>query len=262
MNLLELAVTERNRLTRLCIIVNIVAVGLAIWARDPRLNISIPFSGEDEGNITVGHAVVIGQPLVAILFLVFAAQLLRYNNLLSQLEPDESRHLDWRIRIAPGDRGLSILIRSVCEFFRWLAMICLPAIACGVLLVAQFEFFVPALEGKERVKFSISTMFDDEFYNNKLAYFSLDPKDCSPDDDHVTSENSAEYDKCVEENELRKTIRDRFPSLYQPLNFLIGAVLQALIVATLAFVTFHYFSPLFNARRKNRKPQRDDPDGN
>ena len=62
MTLLELAVTERNRLVRFCILFNTLALVSVIWARDPLLNISTPFTADDVANITVGHIILRVRP--------------------------------------------------------------------------------------------------------------------------------------------------------------------------------------------------------
>ena len=222
---------------RFCLLLNIVAVVLAIWARDPLLSLHTPFSGGQPGNITVGHAVLIGQPFVSILFLVFVAQLFRYTNILSQLKPNEGQHLDWRCRLMRNDLGCTTIVRFLCEIFRWFAMIALPVIASGFLLYSQFDFWTHPQNGKDSTQFSVTTMFDEEFSGKQPSYRSLQPDPCQKDKYGRINK------KCQNLNIEREAIRERLPTLYQPWNFLIGSVLQILDIIAFIFVTFCLFFP-------------------
>ena len=207
MNLLELVVTERNRLVRFSIITSIVTLVLAIWARDPNLHIVTPFSGSDVGNITVGHAILIGQPIVCVLFFLLCAQILRYKNLVARLPDKNRKHLDWQFRIKNNERGLEKFVNGTCEFFKWFSIIAIPAIASFFLLFSQFDL------ATEKNKFSCQHLFNGTFLNKRAVHYSFRPEKCKK------IESGAEKDECKKQ---KRKILDRMPRLYQPFNFLFG----------------------------------------
>ena len=231
MNTLELVVTERNRLVRLSIIVSIVAFALATWARDPGLNITTPFSGPEAGNITVGHAVLIGHPVLCVIFLVLVAQISRYKSLVGRLAQHERDHLDWKLIRAGSGNIWADSIQYICESFRWFAMVAIPAIASGFLLDAQTDF----RNTESKQKYSYSNMFDgelwDEFYNIKPSYLSLRKETCG--------KNAAQeiFDACRRE----QAILQRMPTLYQPYNFLFGMMFQVIVIGALIWTAIRYF---------------------
>ena len=236
MKLLELAVTERNRLTRFCFVLNILSLILAMWARDPLLDIGTPFSWGDTGNITVGHVILIGQPIIAILFLVFVAQIYRYSNVISQLSTNERGLIDWRFRTGTSEYALRRFVRYVGEFFRWLAMIAIPAVSSGMLLFSQFDFKACDETTRQEIKFSISEMFNPAFSGDRDSVSfreleSLDCKGCSGGNDS----------KKKEEDKDRGKIGSGLPKLYQPWNFIVGAFMQILVIAAFLFVSVDYF---------------------
>ena len=235
MDLLELVVTERNRLMRFSIITSIVTLVLAIWARDPNLHIVTPFSGSDVGNITVGHAILIGQPIVCVLFFLLCAQILRYKNLVARLPDENRKHLDWRFRIENNERGLEKFANGTCEFFKWFSMIAIPAIASFFLLFSQFDL------ATEENKFSCQHLFNSTFFNEKAVHKSLRLEKCNKFDLVI---EKAEKDECKKQ---KRKILDRMPRLYQPFNFLFGLFLEILVAAAL----WNMFKKYFLYKRTN-----------
>ena len=234
MNALELVVMERNRLIRLSIVISIVAFSLAVWSRDPRLNFTTPFSGSEAGNITVGHAILIGQPLLCMMFFVLVAQIVRYTALVDKLPGVVTDHLRWKVmRFGTGRRWVSATQR-VCDFFRWFGMVAIPAVACGFLLDAQTDFYSDE-NGKPGPRYSYGNMFDrklyDKFYDIKPAYLSVRKKIC-------TKEKAARArERCEDDQKILK----RMPTLYQPYNFVGGVILQLLVILGLMCTVRIYF---------------------
>ena len=169
MDLLELVVTERNRLVRYSILTSVVGVVLAIWARDPLLNITPPFSGSNEGNITVGHAVLIGHPIICTLFFLLTAQIFRYKNLVTQLPVQQRNHLDWKFSIQNDGSRFMKITHSMCEFFKWFAMVGIPVLASFFLFFSQLDFENP----DNGENFSCRHMFSGEFFDIKPSYKKL-----------------------------------------------------------------------------------------
>ena len=226
MDLLELVVTERNRLVRFSIITSIATLVLAIWARDPKLHIVTPFSGSDVGNITVGHAILIGQPVVCILFFLLCAQILRYKNLVARLSDENREHLDWEFRIRNDERGFLNFVYRACEFFKWFSMIGIPAVASFFLLFSQFD-----LETKKK-EFSCQHLFNGTFLDKRAVHKSLRLEKCE------RIEPKTEKDECKKH---RKKILGRMPRLYQPFNFLIGLFLEILVAGAVWSMFKKYF---------------------
>ena len=240
MNQLELVVMERNRLVRFSILLSVVGFVLATWARDPLLNITTPFSGPDAGNITVGHAVLIGHPVLCVLFLVLAAQVFRYKDLVRNLDGAERRHLDWRLEAGIETTGSSALIRRICEMTRWFAMVAIPAVATGFLLDAQTEFRDQETNTRYTYKNMFTRAFNSEFYNmfyeEKLSYMGLaNFENCEP------LEAGSQENVCYKRNDVRQRILDRMPTLYQPYNFIFGLLLELVVIGSLIGTTRHYF---------------------
>lgn len=231
MNLLELVVTERNRLVRYSIITSIVSLVLATWARDAQLHIITPFSGEDVGNITVGHAVLIGQPIVCVLFFLLCAQISRYKNLVAQLSNEKREHLDWKFFSGNDVRGFTKFAHSSCEFFKWFSMIGVPALASFFLFFGQFDLEVC---GKG---FSYRNLFNGASFDVRPVHRSLRPKECR--------KNKFEIEKSELEKQEKETDRERIwsrmPKLYQPLNFLVGLFFQILVAGGLIGMFRKYF---------------------
>ena len=82
---LNLAISERTRTNQLCCLTAILGTLLAIWARDPFIEIGIPFASVEVRNPTAGHAVLLGYPLLAILIFLTAGQIIRMNRIVSAL---------------------------------------------------------------------------------------------------------------------------------------------------------------------------------
>ena len=235
MNLLELVVTERNRLVRYSILTSIVGVVLAIWARDEFLNITTPFSGSNEGNITAGHAVLIGHPIFCTLFLLLTAQIFRYKNLVTQLPIQQQNHLDWKFSVQNDDSRFMKITRSICEFFKWFAMVGVPVLASFILFFSQLDFEVTAC-GKKN---SYGHIFSGDFFNIKPSYKKLHQREeCESLSDDV---NNYSRKECEKRNALRVTMLKRMPRLYQPLNFLGGLILQVFVVAASISTFRKYF---------------------
>ena len=240
MNLLDLAVTERNRLTRFCILLNAVSLISAIWARDPLLKISTPFTEGDVDNITVGHIILIGQPIIAMLFLFFVAQFYRYARIIDRLSLDERYLLDWRFRAIKNDDWLRRIVKCIAEWVRWFFVLSIPVISSGFLLYSQFDFKVFDDEKGKEINFSLSEMFNPAFSGNRgfrQSFRSLDIKNCV-----CVGINDAEtFDRCEQTNETYAKIRKRLPKLYQPWNFIGGAIMQLIITYSLVIVSIDYF---------------------
>ena len=96
MDMLALAVSERNRLVRMAIFTSAVGIVFALWARDPYLTVSLPFSGSEAGNLTAGHIVLVGHPLYCLLYILLTSQLFRYDKLLSRLAESDVKQFDWK----------------------------------------------------------------------------------------------------------------------------------------------------------------------
>ena len=231
---------ERNRLVRFSILLSVLGFVLATWARDPLLNITTPFSGPDAGNITVGHAVLIGHPVLCILFLVLAAQIFRYRDLVRNLDGSERRHLDWKLEAGIGTTGMAAIVRRICEVTRWFAMVAIPAIATGFLLDAQTEFRDQETHTRYTYKNMATKAFNSEFYDmfyeEKLSYMGLaNFEDCD------TPEAESRRVACFERNAVRQRILERMPTLYQPYNFIFGLILELIVIGSLLGTARHYF---------------------
>lgn len=234
MNMLELVVMERNRLVRYSILTSVIALVLAIWARDPLLNITTPFSGDEVGNITVGHAVLIGHPIVCVLFFVLVAQIFRYRNLVGSLPMREREHLDWKYGNFENERDLMKVTHAVCDVFRWFGMVGIPVVASGFLLFSQMDFSNQL--SKER--FSYRNMFNMELFFGVTPSYRTLHSFGKCDDDEL---ERIEKDVCIERNTARRAILQRMPTLYQPFNFLGGAILEIIVVLGLFCTTIVYF---------------------
>lgn len=240
MNRLELVVIERNRLVRFSILLSVVGFVLATWARDPLLNITTPFSGPDAGNITVGHAVLIGHPVLCVLFLVLAAQIFRYRDLVRNLDGPERTHLDWKLEAGFATTGLSPLVRRICEITRWFAMVAIPAVATGFLLDAQTEFRDQETNARYTYKNMLTRAFDSEFhgtfYEKKVSYMGLaNFEKCE------TLQFESQKEVCHKRNDVRQRILNRMPMLYQPYNFIFGLLLELIVISSLVGTARHYF---------------------
>lgn len=226
MNRLELVVTERNRLIRYSTITSLVSLVLAVWARDPLLYLTTPFTGTEVGNITVGHIILIGQPVVCILFFLLAAQVLRYKRCVRLLRDPEREHLDWQFPDRRVGQTVVAFGRAGCEFARWFAMAGIPVLVGFVLLFSQFDLQV--CEDKA----SVVCMFNGTSFDVKASYKGWVGEDCA-----VHIEGSIKRTDC----QRRQAILSRMPTLYQPLNFLVGLVLQSFAVILLFGLYRIYF---------------------
>ena len=229
MELLELVVTERNRLMRYSAITSIVSLVLATWARDPLLNITTPFSGEEVGNITVGHAILIGQPIVCFLFFLLCAQISRYKNLAAQLPDEEREHLDWKYFAGNEKHGFMKFVHKACEFSKWFLMIGIPAFASFFLFASQFDLEV------NKQKVSYRHLFNHDYFGKRPLRVQLRPVECK------SGWSKSKKKDCEEQNIIRKKIGSRMPRLYQPFNFLGGLFLQILVVGGLWSMFKKYF---------------------
>ena len=232
MNELEFVVTERNRLTRLSIVVTIISFALATWARDPGLNITTPFSGSEAGNLTVGHAVLIGHPVLCVIYFVLVAQIFRYKSIVQILTGRERDHLDWKLRRGKSGNNWFDAIHNIYESFRWFAMAAIPAIACGFLLDAQTEFRNIELEKKYSYSYMMDIHSFHEFYNIKPSYLSLHREEC----EEYSNEDKKSTCK------RKQMILERMPTLYQPYNFIFGLILQVFVAIALVVTAIRYFA--------------------
>ena len=240
MNMLELVVTERNRLIRFSILTSSIALILATWARDPLLSISTPYSGLNVGNLTVGHAILIGHPIVCVFFFLLTAQILRYRALAAQLPSDHREHLEWSLSRASTENLVTKLTHQLCEFFKWFAMVAIPALASFFLFFSQLDF-----ENRHTdEEFSIRYLFSDHFFNIRPSYMGLHNKST------CTIGNDEEISDCKAKNISRETILGRMPKLYQPYNFLGGLILQVIVTSALVVLVKAYFLSPGRPRRQ------------
>ena len=239
MTLLELAVTERNRLVRFCILFNTLALVSVIWARDPLLNISTPFTADDVANITVGHIILIGQPVIAVLYLFFIAQFYRYLNVVDQLTFADSNLIDWRFRRYTMDSGLRRIVKCFAEWVRWFSVLAIPALASGFLLYSQFDFKA-CDENQKEITFSISELFNPAFSGDRglrQSFRSLGIANCVC----IVEKGEKSFEDCNWNNKTYAKIRIRLPKLYQPWNFIFGALIQVIVTISLVLGTVDYF---------------------
>ena len=221
MDELELVVQERNRLVRFSFLVSVAALALAIWARDPLLQLTTPFSGSSAGNITVGHAILIGHPVMCVMFLLLVAQIFRYANLVRQLPDRHRKHLEWRIASSSEVSRVVRGTRAICEGAKWLGMVGVPVVATFLLLISQMDFMHP----DDNRKFTCQDLFSHDFNDVKPRYGSLvELEDCSLLDTRLR-------DACKRRNDDRASIVHRMPTLYQPYNFWAGLILQSFVFA-------------------------------
>ena len=239
MTLLELAVTDRNRLVRFCILLNTFALISAVWARDPLLNISTPFTADEVGNITVGHIVLIGQPVIAVLYLFFIAQFYRYLNMVNQLTSAEASLIDWHFRRYEMDGGLRRGVKYFAELARWFSILAMPALASGFLLYSQFDFKA-CDENRNEITFSVSKMFNSAFSGDRgirQSFRSLGIANCKC----IDKKKEKAVEECTWTNKTYAKIRIRLPKLYQPWNFIFGALIQIIVTISLVLVSIDYF---------------------
>ena len=267
MNTLELAISERNRLVRFSIFTSVFGFALAVSARDPFLNIDIPFPGSDTGNITAGHVVVLGQPALWLLYLLLCSQILRYSQFLSKVDLlDYQRlHIDWR-PVSDLDCSTSQrYIHNLGEFFRWFAVLFLPILATTILYKSQFDFYSfgdPGLKDSMMIlddpticdcnwkQMDLLTILRNDFDTIKPSYLELTRDQCSyfkksntPLSNATVAVSESQTKTICEERETqRQEILVRMPRLYQPLNFLISTAFQVPVVLLCIFLTYRFFA--------------------
>lgn len=245
MDELELVVQERNRLVRYSFLVSTGALALATWARDPLLQLTTPFSGANAGNITVGHAILIGHPVLCLMFFLLVAQIFRYANLVRQLPARHREHLQWRIGSGSEESRVVRSTRAICEGAKWFGMVGIPAVATLILLVSQTDFMHP----DDNRKFTYRDLFSHDFNDVKPRYGSLvSLEDCGSLDTPLR-------DACKRRNDDRASIVHRMPTLYQPYNFWVGLILQSFVFAGAYCTGVLYFgaSGTVDASRRAQK---------
>ena len=266
MTSIELAISERNRLVWLSIVTTVYAFASTLAALDPFLNLSLPFTGTQVGNITAGHVVLFGHPILCLIILILCAQIQRYQRVLSAADISESerKHLDWRSHIDFDRTRWERHSQRIGESFRWFALLGLPALATIVLFNQQFHFYHCPLDTFEDEMFVVDSrhhcdgkwmetgirdMFGDHSGSTVMAYSKLRRVQCAlPNvrDVHsplaVHDYNEIErYSACPEQEELRRTLLSRLPRPHQPLNFLVMSFFQLCVLIVVPVLSYRYF---------------------
>ena len=267
MNTLEFVRAERNRLVWLSIITSVIGFAFAVAARDPFLNISLPFTGTGASNITAGHIVLLGQPVLCVLFLLLSSQIYRYHRLISSsgIDDNKRKHLEWRLVCDAQDSIVKRFGQILGEIFRWFAFLAAPLITSVILYLAQFGFYYcPIGEEENRFRYydnrhycdekpwlpiDLEFVFENNFRTVVASYLKLRRSQCensvppsgalfeSRDIQNIGSDDP----ECQEREVLRKKILSRLPLLYQPANFLVGTLFQVPVAILFVFVSVHYF---------------------
>ena len=266
MTSLELAISERNRLVWLSIVTTVYAFSSTLAALDPFLNVNLPFTGTQVGNITAGHVVLIGHPILCLLILILCAQIQRYNRILSTLDVTDSerKHLDWRSFIDSDRTRWEKHSQRIGESFRWFALLGLPAIATIVLFYQQFHFYHCPLSKFQNELFVVDSrhhcdgkwiqtkiqhMFGENSGSMVVAYSKLRRIQCALPDSRdgpcpfsVFDYNKIErYSACPEQEELRRKLLARLPRPHQPLNFLVMIFFQLCVLIVVPILSYRYF---------------------
>ena len=142
MNVLELVISERNRLVRMATFTCFVGIVFALWARDPYLTVSLPLSGPEAGNLTAGHIVLVGHPLYCLLFLLLVLQVLRYDKLLFRLPLSDMKHLDWKPRVSKKWPLRKRIFARFNEFPRLFALAFVPMLMGTLMYSSTFQFYM------------------------------------------------------------------------------------------------------------------------
>lgn len=266
MNALEFAISERNRLVWLSITTSVLGFAFAVAARDPFLNINLPFTGTEVGNITAGHVVLLGHPLLCLLYLLLCSQIYRYHGLIltSCVTDNARRHLDWRLVSNFEGSMLARSLQTLSECFRWFALLVVPLIASVILYESQFHFYYSPLEAsdnrlriydnrhycdKKWKKIDLEYIFRNNFQTIVASYLKLRRNQCeyseetntNPSDFKRSSNDNVDVIECEEREKLRKKLLARLPLLYQPLNYLISTAFQVPVVIIFVVLSFHFF---------------------
>ena len=274
MTSLEFAISERNRLVWLSIVTTVFAFASTLAALDPFLNVNLPFTGTQVGNITAGHIVLFGHPILCLIVLILCAQIQRYHRILTAIEISDSEkyHLDWRQRISSSQTTWERRSQRIVESFRWFALLGLPALATVVLFCQQFHFYYCPLgefseadewfivdsrhycDGKWE-KITVYEMFGDESALGEesasmiVAYSKLRRLQCAlpnindaPSPDFVLYYNKIKrLSACPEQEEFRRKLLARLPRPSQPLNFLVMSFFQICVLIVIPILSFKYF---------------------
>lgn len=274
MTSLEFVISERNRLVWLGIVTTVFAFASTLAALDPFLNVNLPFTGTQIGNITAGHVVLFGHPILCLLVLVLCAQINRYDRILNTIDISYSKkqHLDWRQRINSSQTTWERRLQRLMESFRWFALLGLPTLATVVLFNQQFHLYhCPLSEFKEDEqwfivdsrhycdreweKTKVLDMFGEESVlggksgSMIVAYTKLRRLQCAlPNINHapypyaVPDYNDIDlYSACPEQEDLRRKLLARLPRPSQPLNFLIMSFFQLCVLIVVPILSFRYF---------------------
>ena len=274
MTSLEFAISERNRLVWLSIVTTVFAFASTLAALDPFLNVNLPFTGTQIGNITAGHIVLLGHPILCLLVLILCAQIQRYHRVLNSIDISdlEKDHLDWRQHINFKQTDWERRSQRIVELSRWFAFLGLPTLATVVLFCQQFHFYYCPLgefseddewfivdsrhycDGNWK-KMTVCDIFGQESSLGEesasmiVAYSKLRRLQCPrPDINGTFSPFSVpdyhvkeHYSACPEQEELRRKLLARLPRPSQPLNFLVMSFFQICVLVVVPILSFRYF---------------------
>lgn len=268
---LDIVVTERNRLVRLSIFTSITGIVLSLWARDPYLNVSLPFSGEEAGNFTAAHIVLVGHPFYCLLFLILCSQIFRYEKLLESLQVTFRAHFDWKGYSQKSSPRFERFATGLFEALRFFAVIGLPVVASFVLYTSHFGFYMcgtpqylqkrgpyvceredlrerpPYLHSPAWELITLRKMVSNRGRTIKPAYLALRTLNrCS----HFDSIGKGE---CKKRESQRQRILLRTPKLYQPINLAINSFFQLCAIVAFLAATIRYIRPHSRAQSPKRE---------
>ena len=235
---LELAISERTRTNQLCGLTAILGTLLAIWARDPLLEIGIPLASVEVRNLTAGHAVLLGYPLLTILIFLMAGQILRMNRVVSTLSLDSQILLKWNMPTPPDfcsklERCVLIAAGST----KYFSLIAIPFIASIVLACSLFEFRVCSndccTEAKELSVYQ--HLFTTELWETRPSYMGLT---------HEEADNNLCNIGIDKVNDQRSQIQQNLPYTYAPWLNWVYWLLQLPLLTLWWYLTKYYFSKL------------------
>ena len=238
MDIREELYEERKRLTRLGVSISIFCVLISTWARDPLINIELPLGGAKIENLTAGHAVLLGFPVVTFLILWLAGQAMRVDGLYQSLNPEQRKASDWRVSIASvKPRWVSAVVSRAAIATRYFVIVLLPFVASLVLFTSYFDLRKceendrACSQGKEVT--TLAFFFSTELWEVRPSYIGLNPKVCK--------ETGSGCDVVNRRNKVKEEIRRHIPYVYAPLQSWIYSLFQALNVIAFLFLTSLYF---------------------
>lgn len=223
----EILIDERSRLEKLGATTTILGVLLAVWSRDPLLQIELPLGGARLANLTAGHAITLGFPLLCMMYFWTLGQLFRVQHMRQIVRatlPDRLAETDYLKLSARQERWPLWMSSRIALGVRIGTIVVLPAVASLVLFLSYFDF-VPVDTVNKGQCYTESGRFYPSDY-----LFSVRLWDCQPSYMGLGRRRIKKCDgnaECV--NEIMKVKRN-LPRLYAPVQSWAYLGLESLIL--------------------------------